>query len=61
MKRCFQNTGFGWWKESQTAETIRTPVGGDSMKANLVIEVHTNDMLVTEVAHGEDDRVRGGG
>lgn len=28
MKPCFQNTGFGWWKESQIAETLRTPAGG---------------------------------
>ena len=38
MKPCFQNTGFGWWKESQIAETLRTPAGGDAMKANLVID-----------------------
>lgn len=34
---CCQNTGQGWWNESQTAATIRTPCGGDSTKANLVI------------------------
>jgi len=33
---CFQNTGIGWWKESGVAECLRTPCGGDSMKANIV-------------------------
>lgn len=32
----FQNTGRGWWNESPIAETLRTPCGGDSTKANLV-------------------------
>lgn len=35
---CFQNTGFGWWRDGEIAETLRTPGGGDSMKANLVID-----------------------
>ena len=35
----FQNTGFGWWRDGEIAETLRTPVGGDAMKANLVVEV----------------------
>jgi len=33
---CFQNTGRGWWNEGWTAETLRTPCGGDSTKSNLV-------------------------
>ena len=33
----FQNTGRGWWNQCDTAETLRTPCGGDSMKANLVL------------------------
>ena len=33
----YQNTGIGWWNESKTAETLRTPCGGDSTKANLVV------------------------
>ena len=36
--RCFQNTGQGWWNESDTAATLRTPCGGDSVKANLIVE-----------------------
>ena len=33
---CFQNTGRGWWNEDIAAQTLRTPAGEDSMKANLV-------------------------
>ena len=33
----YQNTGIGWWNESKVAETLRTPCGGDSTKANLVV------------------------
>lgn len=35
--RCFQNTGRGWWNEGDIAETLRTPCGGDSMKANVIM------------------------
>lgn len=34
----YQNTGQGWWTESTVCETLRTPCGGDSMKANLIVE-----------------------
>lgn len=34
---CFQNTGHGWWNQDDIAQTLRTPCGGDSMKANLVM------------------------
>ncbi len=33
----FQNTGQGWWNAGPVAATIRTPCGGDSVKANLVV------------------------
>lgn len=33
----YQNTGVGWWSEGHVAETLRTPCGGDSTKANLVV------------------------
>lgn len=33
---CFQNTGHGWWNGSDIGATVRTPCGGDSIKANLV-------------------------
>lgn len=40
---CFQNTGQGWWNESEIAETLRTPCGGDSTKANLVAYERRNE------------------
>lgn len=36
--KIYQNTGVGWWNEATVAETLRTPCGGDAIKANLVIE-----------------------
>lgn len=39
MAATFQNTGVGWWNESPVAATIRTPAGGDSMLANVVVRV----------------------
>lgn len=32
----FQNTGQGWWNESDVAQTLRTPSGGDSTLANVL-------------------------
>jgi DNA (cytosine-5)-methyltransferase 1 len=32
----FQNTGQGWWNESDVAQTIRTPEGSGSLEANIV-------------------------
>ena len=37
---CVQNTGYGWWNQGDIAETLRTPAGGDSTKANLVVECY---------------------
>lgn len=34
----FQNTGQGWWNESGLGTTLRTPCGGDSTLANVVVE-----------------------
>ena len=34
----FQNTGQGWWNESCVCTTLRTPCGGDSTLANVVVE-----------------------
>ncbi|MDO8684847.1 MAG: DNA (cytosine-5-)-methyltransferase [Armatimonadota bacterium] len=31
-----QNTGHGYWKQSDVAQTIRTPDGGGSMEANII-------------------------
>lgn len=33
----FHNTGQGWWNEGETAGTLRTPAGGDSTLANVVV------------------------
>lgn len=37
---CVQNTGHGWWNQGDIAETLRTPAGGDRIKANLVVECY---------------------
>lgn len=37
-KGCYQNTGQGWWNESDVAATVRTACGGDSTKATLVTQ-----------------------
>lgn len=37
---CLQNTSYGWWNQGDIAETLRTPAGGDSTKANLVVECY---------------------
>lgn len=36
--KTFQNTGQGWWNDEDIAATLRTPCGGDSTKANVVVE-----------------------
>ena len=36
---CYQETGRGWWRQSGTAETVRTPAGGGGMMANVIVEV----------------------
>lgn len=45
---CVQNTGRGWWNEGEVAETLRTPCGGDSTKANLVVAVDCRNMCANE-------------
>lgn len=37
VTKTFQNTGQGWWNESQIGQTLRTPCGGDSTLANVVV------------------------
>ena len=39
----FQNTGQGWWNETPVGATVRTPCGGDSVLANVCVEVHGMD------------------
>lgn len=50
---CFQNTGQGWWNKSDVGATLRTPCGGDSTKANLVMEeasaTHTETATAVDV------------
>lgn len=36
---CFQNTGHGWWNQSDVGATLRTPCGGGAAEANLVAAV----------------------
>lgn len=35
---CFQNTGIGWWNESDVGATLRTPCGGDATLTNVVVK-----------------------
>lgn len=41
----FQNTGQGWWNESGVGTTLRTPCGGDSTLANLVVQTVDGNIL----------------
>lgn len=46
-----QNTGVGWWNQTDVGATLRTPCGSDATKANLVCEptvydmTHANDVI----------------
>ena len=53
---CFQNTGQGWWNESEIGATNRTPCGGDSVKANLVSGVGS---IVRRLTPLECERLQG--
>lgn len=48
---CMQNTGQGWWNESQIGATLRTPSGGDSTKANLVVTYQIEATLKSSGVH----------
>ena len=50
----FQNTGHGWWNESEIGATVRTPCGGDSVKANL-----TGTTAVRRLTPLECERLQG--
>ena len=41
----FQNTGRGWWNESGVGTTLRTPCGGDSTLANVVVQTVDGNIL----------------
>lgn len=53
---CFQNTGQGWWNESEVGATIRTPCGGDSVKANLISNAAS---IVRRLTPMECERLQG--
>ena len=60
---CVQNTGRGWWNEGEVAETLRTPCGGDSTKANLVVSYGVdcrNAALDKEKTHTIQAKANGG-
>ena len=46
----FQNTGQGWWNESGVGTTIRTPCGGDSTLANVVVHTVDGNILDDHIA-----------
>ena len=52
-----QNTGIGWWNESPIGQTLRTPCGGDSTMANVVIEALPFDTTqVTSPQNGNNPK-----
>ena len=53
---CFQNTGQGWRNATDVGATIRTPCGGDSVKANLVSNAAS---VVRRLTPLECDRLQG--
>lgn len=55
----FQNTGRGWWNKSDIAQTVRTPCGGDSTKANLVITKTPRKYIIRRLTPLECCRLQG--
>lgn len=55
----FQNTGRGWWNKSDIAQTVRTPCGGDSTKANLVITKTPRKYIIRRLTPLECLRLQG--
>lgn len=59
-KHCFQNTGIGWWNQSEVGATLRTPCGGDSTKANVIAELKsTVRWIVRRLTPTECERLQG--
>ena len=56
---CFQNTGQGWWNESDVGATIRTPCGGDATLANVVVESRPVRYIVRRLTPVECARLQG--
>lgn len=62
MEGSFQNTGKGYWKQSETGATVRTPAGGGSMEANLIQEANASSHLhsvVRRITPLEAERLQG--
>ena len=56
----FQNTGVGWWNQSEVGATLRTPCGGDSTKANVIAELKsTFRWIVRRLTTTECERLQG--
>lgn len=59
-KHGFQNTGVGWWNQSEVGATLRTPCGGDSTKANVIAELKsTVRWIVRRLTTTECERLQG--
>ena len=58
-KHGFQNTGIGWWNQSETGATLRTPCGGDSTKANVIAEKRRLRWIVRRLTPTECERLQG--
>lgn len=58
-KHGFQNTGIWWWNQSETGETLRTPCGGDSTKANVIAEKRQLRWIVRRMTPTECERLQG--
>lgn len=59
-KHGFQNTGIGWWNQSEVGATLRTPCGGDSTKANVIAELKsTVRWIVRRLTPTECERLQG--
>lgn len=58
-KHGFQNTGIGWWNQSETGATLRTPCGGDSTKANVIAEKRQLRWIVRRLTPTECERLQG--
>lgn len=58
-KHGFQNTGIGWWNQSETGATLRTPCGGDSTKTNMIAEKRRLRWIVRRLTPTECERLQG--
>lgn len=59
-KHGFENTGVGWWKQSEVGATLRTPCGGDSTKATVIAELKSMlHWIVRRLTPTECERLQG--